>query len=148
MKKKKPYIVLAEDDPDDRDMFLEEFARQNPDAVIETVTDGKELLELLNVLLPEELPTLILLDYKMPLITGPEVLQHLNSHPTYSSIPKLIWSTSIRTKDVEDCIGLGAVGYFKKPSTASEMDELVGQIDKMFTERISQLHSKNLLNSK
>lgn len=142
MKKKKHYIVLAEDDPDDRDMFLEEFVRQNPDAVIETVTDGKELYELLDALLPEELPTLILLDFQMPLITGPEVLQHLNSRPTYASIPKFVWSSSIRTKDIEDCIRLGAVGYFKKPSTAGEIDELVRQIDKIFTERLSLLNAE------
>jgi two-component system response regulator len=137
MKKKTPYIVLADDDPDDRDAFVEEFGRQNAEAVIKTVTDGKELFDLLNTLPAGELPALILIDYKMPLITGPEVLQHLNSQPTYASIPKLVWSSSTRTKDAEDCRRLGADGFFKKPAAAREMNELVQEINKIFAARLS-----------
>ena len=136
-----PYILLADDDPDDLDTFTCAFTRLNPNAFVETVNDGKELFELLGACNPQELPILILMDYKMPLITGPEILQKLASSTTYSHIPKLIWSTSERYKDIELCRRLGADNYFKKPATSSEIDDLVRQVDMIFTIQLKNLNS-------
>ncbi len=141
MKKKTLYILIADDDADDQEMLSEAFMRQKPGAIIRTVMDGKELFDFLDACPPDELPVLILLDFKMPLVTGPEVLQHLSSHPTYVSIPKLVWSSSTRTKDIEICRQMGADGYFKKPATSKEMDEFVNIIYEIFTAQLIQSKS-------
>lgn len=133
------YILLADDDPDDQDTFSEAYIRHNPDACVQTVNDGKELLDYLNACPADELPTLILLDFKMPVLSGPEALQALASNAAYAHIPKLVWSTSVRTKDIDECIRLGAIRYFKKPSSFQELAESVRQIDAIFNSQLQNL---------
>ena len=139
MKKAPPYILLADDDEDDREIFLEAFSRIHPKADVQTVNDGIQLFEFLDAHTNGELPILILLDYKMPLISGPEVLERLSDHPVYAPIPKVVWSTSERSKDIQECHRLGASAYFKKPATANEMDQIIHQIDNLLTKQLSNL---------
>lgn len=137
MKKKTPYILLADDDPDDRELFSEAIT-QKDHIVVQTVNNGQELFAFLDAQSPDELPALILLDYNMPLITGPEILQRLGTQSTYAHIPKLVWSSSARTKDIQECIRMGADSYIKKPSTNQEMEELLHQVDKILSGRLTQ----------
>jgi CheY-like chemotaxis protein len=138
MQKETPYILLAEDDPDDQDAFCEAWGRLNPDVSVKTVSDGKELFEYLDICPEYALPALILIDFKMPLVSGPEALQKLAFHPSHSRIPKLVWSSSERSKDIEVCKKLGARNYFKKPATLGEMDEMVHQISQIFIAEFNQ----------
>ena len=135
MKKPFPYLLLADDDPDDQETFLEAFSRLNVHAAVRTVNDGKELFEFLDGRPPDELPVMILLDYKMPLVTAPEILERLSNHPLYAAIVKVVWSSSERSKDMQDCLRLGATAYFKKPSTAKELDEIIRQIDAILAQQ-------------
>jgi CheY-like chemotaxis protein len=137
MQNEMPYILLAEDDPDDQDAFCEAWARLNPHVSVKTVSDGKELFEYLDMCPDHALPALILIDFKMPLVSGPEALQKLAFHPSYSRIPKLVWSSSQRTKDVEVCKRLGALNYFKKPATLGEIEELIRRINQIFIDQFN-----------
>ena len=143
MKKALPYLLLADDDPDDRETFLEAFARLHPLASVQTVNDGKELFEVLDGHTNGELPILILLDYKMPLVAGPEVLKRLADHPIYAQIPTVVWSSSERSKDIQECHRLGASAYLKKPATAREMDQIIHQIDTILTKQLSNLKTQD-----
>lgn len=136
MNKELPYILLADDDPDDLNVFLQAFSEVHPHASIRTVTDGQRLFEFLDGCDPDELPSLILIDYKMPIISGPEVLQKLASSPEYADIPKVVWSASERTQDIENCIRLGATGYFVKPASAKELDELIQKIERIYSAQL------------
>jgi CheY-like chemotaxis protein len=131
-----PYILLADDDPDDLNTFLQAFSELNPHASVQTVTDGQELFDFLDSCNPDELPLLILLDYKMPIVSGPEVLQRLASHPEHAHIPKVVWSTSERPQDIENCVRLGAAGYFPKPASTSELGELIQKIELIYTAQL------------
>lgn len=133
------YILLADDDPDDQDAFSEAFIRHNPNAFVKTVNDGKELLEWLDGCPADGLPTLIMLDYKMPVLSGPEALQVLASNAAYAHIPKLVWSSSVRTKDIDECMRLGAARYFKKPSSFQELAESIRQINEIFAAQLQNL---------
>ena len=77
------------------------------------------------------------------MITGPEVLERLSSHPIYSPIHKIVWSTSERTKDIQECLRLGAAAYFKKPATAKELDHIILQIDKILTKQLFNLKTQD-----
>jgi CheY-like chemotaxis protein len=141
MKKASPYLLLADDDPDDQETFMEAFTRLYPQTKVQTVNDGQELFVFLDTHSPDELPVLILLDFKMPLVTGPEVLERLSDHPMYAPIPKVVWSTSERSKDIQECQRLGADAYFKKPATAKELDYIILQIDKILIKQLSNLRT-------
>jgi CheY-like chemotaxis protein len=60
---------VADDDPDDLFYFMELFCRRYPGYRVENFTDVKQVLEFLSGK-PDDLPRLIVLDYKMPLVSG------------------------------------------------------------------------------
>ena len=134
--------MLADDDPDDRETFTEAFTRWYPQIKVHTVNDGQELFEFLDTCTPDEFPVLILLDFKMPLVNAPEVLERLSNHSIYDLIPKVVWSTSERSKDIQECQRLGAAAYFKKAATAKEMDQIIHQIDKILIKQLSNLRTQ------
>lgn len=74
------------------------------------------------------LPDLIMLDLKMPGLTGLDVLQWLEGRAEFAPIPRIVMSGSSLKKDAEACYHHGADTYFVKPSTLDELRELVRQI--------------------
>ncbi len=136
MNKDLPYILIADDDPDDLNIFLQALSKRDPHVSVHFVTDGQKVIEFLECCLPDELPSLILLDYKMPILSGPEVLQKLSTHPDYAHLPKVIWSTSERSQDIENCVRLGAAGYFVKPASSNELDELIQKIELIYSAQL------------
>lgn len=136
MNKELPYILLADDDPDDLNVFLQAFNELNPHTSVHTVSDGQELIEFLEACDPDELPAIFVIDYRMPLVSGPEVLQWLSSHREYAHIPKVVWSTSDRPRDIENCIRLGATGYFPKPTSFGKLGELIKKIELIYSAQL------------
>ncbi len=109
-------ILIADDDPDDLDMLTEALKAVDSTLQIDLVSNGQDVLTYLSGCTPTKLPNLIVLDYKMPLLNGPEVLEALAADDRYAHIPKVIWSTSEQDKDVRRCMLAGARQYFTKPS--------------------------------
>ena len=132
------YILLADDDPDDLSIFMQAFCEANPQARVETFADGQEILDYLDSCSEDELPSLIILDYKMPVVTGPEVLQRLSSNTRHAHIPVVVWSTSERSEDREICVRLGAAGYFLKPASSSELNVLIQKIELICAAQLQQ----------
>ena len=132
MQTHKPYILIADDDPDDRLLFSEEFTSFNPGTVVLHAEGGYQLLSLLNERSVDGLPAVIVLDYKMPDLTGPEVLQQLAANDRYRKIVKVMWSTSQRTKDIEDCLRLGAMTYLVKPGSVEELKSAMHLLTDIF----------------
>lgn len=127
-----PYILIADDDPEDRQAFSDEFALQNPGVVTKHLESGRELLHYLEGCLPDQLPTVLLLDFQMPDLTGPQILHHLAASDRYNHLIKVMWSTSVRTKDIEECKRLGATHYIVKPGTIEELKKAVHQVTSIF----------------
>lgn len=107
-------IILADDDPDDRELFLELIAQSN--VSVSAVSNGKELLEVLNES-AANLPDCIFLDLNMPVMAGKECLSQIRSTKTLQSIPVIIYSTSANQKDIDDTFDLGANLYLVKASS-------------------------------
>jgi len=127
-----PYILIADDDPEDRQALFDELARQNPGVTVKHVGGGRELLHFLNECTIYQLPALLVLDYQMPDLSGPQVLQQLSVDDRYSQIVKVMWSTSRRMKDMEECRRLGASHYIVKPDTIAEMEKATRQLTAIF----------------
>lgn len=137
MKMYTPYIILADDDPDDRDSFIHPFVQQNPGVRVVSFGDGSELLSFLEICPDTELPVLILMDYKMPYSTAADILERLAAYPRYANIPKLVWSTSGRAEYVDRCVQHGASQYFTKPNSLPELANIVDRMTRLFRTRLS-----------
>src|SRR6185312_4863385 len=126
------YILIADDDPDDQEMLAERFLRLNPRARVEAVANGYEALSFLRDRHPGELPQLIVVDYKMPVLTGYDFLQAIKDNPRYAHIPKVVWSTSKNREYADKCRQSGALEYFTKPHDVKGLDKVVEEISELF----------------
>ena len=136
MKMFTPYILLADDDPDDRDSLIHPFVQQNPGVRVVSFGDGRELLGFLQDCPNDELPVLILMDYKMPFWTAADILEKLAGDPRYANIPKIVWSTSGRSEYVDRCVQNGASQYFTKPNPLPELASIVERLTRLFRTRL------------
>lgn len=125
MTKQRPYILVADDDPEDQEMLAEQFRRRNPAVEVKCMADGYEVLDYLRVCPTEDLPELMVVDYKMPGMTGAEVLQSLQHEERYRKIPKVIWSTSNNQEYIDRSMKSGADKFFTKPMDMRAFDKMV-----------------------
>jgi CheY-like chemotaxis protein len=137
MKNQLPYILLADDDPDDREALIQPFIRQNPGVRVLCADNGRQLLDFLENCPSTELPVLILMDYKMPILTAAEILEKLAGDIRYAGILKLVWSTSSRAEFVDRCLRHGASHYFTKPNSLHELEKIVDRITRVFRTRLA-----------
>jgi CheY-like chemotaxis protein len=128
----KPYILVADDDPDDQEMLAERFSRSDPDIRFRWMSNGYEVLDFLRTCPADDLPGLMVIDYKMPGITGAEVLQGIQHEERFRRIPKVIWSTSDNQEYIDHALNSGADDYFAKPADMASFDKLVGQLIQLF----------------
>lgn len=115
-------VLIADDDPDDRLMMKEAFAERYRECRIRFAHDGVQLMRILE---REELPDLILLDLNMPLKDGREVLKEIKSSSALRHIPTVIMTTSDNEEDIRFCYDAGANSYIAKPSSYSEILDIV-----------------------
>ncbi len=121
-------FLLADDDADDRGLFENILHELAPDALIQSVVDGKKAIEYLESCEKIYLPGAIILDYNMPLMNGPEVVDWMCSQPRYHGIDKYIWSTSSDQHYINSCLNKGVLEYFVKPATYEGAVEIVQTI--------------------
>ncbi|HEX8378306.1 MAG TPA: response regulator [Pedobacter sp.] len=129
--RKKKLILIAEDDADDRLMIKEAFLENNMPAGIVFFENGAELLDYLYSLddgSERTLPDLILLDLNMPKMDGKTVLSKLKVHNLYSEIPIVILTTSRSKEEEENVLGMGASGFYTKPSSFTELVNITASI--------------------
>ncbi|HET6647884.1 MAG TPA: response regulator [Pyrinomonadaceae bacterium] len=123
-------ILLVEDRPTDLDLTKRAFARQRLLNPIQIARDGEEALTFISRWQAgEPLPIFILLDLKLPKISGLEFLRQLKAYPEFSSIPVIVLTTSREDKDVEEAYRLGCNSYIVKPVEFSKFMEVASQIE-------------------
>jgi len=114
-------ILFAEDSIDDAALTLRALKKSGLTNPIYHVKDGAEALDFMycrgeyahrnsNSQLK-----LILLDLKMPKVSGSEVLEKLKADPQFKNIPMVILTSSKEDPDIKRCYGLGANSYIVKP---------------------------------
>jgi len=114
-------ILFAEDSIDDATLAIRALTKSGFTNKIHHVKDGAEALDFIygkglyasrNI---KEHPKLILLDLKMPKMTGMQVLEKVKSDPDFKSIPVVILTSSKEDPDIKECYALGANSYIVKP---------------------------------
>lgn len=127
-------ILLIEDNPDDIELTLRAFKKNNIMNEIIVKSDGIEALDYFfghhgvadkN---KSELPILILLDLKLPKIDGIEVLKKLRKDERTSLIPVVILTSSKESADLLSCYRLGCNSYIRKPVDFTLFTDMVRQL--------------------
>ena len=109
-------ILLVEDNPLDLDLTLRAFAGRARIGAIQVARDGREALDCIEGWEADgSVPSVVLLDVKLPKIGGLEVLRVLRAHPRFGAIPVVMLSSSAETADVQTAYSLGANSYIVKP---------------------------------
>jgi CheY-like chemotaxis protein len=115
-------ILLVEDNPKDVELTLYALKKHNLANNVVVARDGQEALDYffakeskLRVAGKNTYPKLVLLDLKMPLVSGIDVLRRLKSDEATKSIPIVVMTSSNVDKDVEECYRLGVNSYLRKP---------------------------------
>jgi two-component system response regulator len=124
-------ILLVEDNPDDVDLTIRAFKRNNIGNKVIVAKDGAEALDYLfgmgvhagrNV---KELPVVVLLDLKLPKIDGLEVLKSIRQNELTRLLPVVILTSSAEQKDVINGYSLGANSYVRKPVNFEQFVEAI-----------------------
>jgi two-component system response regulator len=133
-------ILMADDDPDDRQMTKDAFEEARLANDLRFVEDGVELLDYLYRrgryadAARSPRPSLILLDLNMPRKDGREALQEMKADPRFRSIRVVILTTSKAEEDIARTYELTATSYITKPVTFEALVEVVRTIGKYWLE--------------
>jgi two-component system, response regulator len=132
MNKGKVEIVLIEDNPADVELTLNALKKKNLANNVKVLTDGEEALDyLFNVCAPSgsmECPLLILLDLKLPKVSGLEVLEKIRSNKQTKMIPVVVLTSSAEERDRVESYKLGVNSYIVKPVEFDNFAKVVSQI--------------------
>ena len=126
-------ILLAEDNRDDEALILRTLRNRHIANEIVVVRDGVEALDYLfstgqyeDKPLPH--PIVVLLDIKMPKISGIEVLERIRADRRTRKIPVVMLTSSLESQDLTRCYELGVNSYVRKPVDFSEFSDAVEQL--------------------
>ena len=126
------YILIAEDDADDRFLLQTVFDEKGYTDKLEFVENGVELLEYLNNLIKDSngahFPSIILLDLNMPKKDGREALRDIKEHPILKKIPVIVFTTTRSENEITRCYELGANTYVVKPVSFDGLIKVVDEI--------------------
>jgi two-component system, response regulator len=121
MKNDEVEILLVEDNPDNAEMTIRALRKKNLTNNIIHLNDGALALDFIFGTGQFEgrdiskKPKLIMLDLKMPKVSGIEVLEKLKSNDSTKIIPVVVLTSSKEDPDIEKCYKLGANSYIVKP---------------------------------
>lgn len=115
-------ILIAEDERDIRDLvaFTLRFAGHE----VVAVSNGAEAVEAARV----ELPELILMDVRMPRMTGYEACEAMKADPQIKDIPVVFLSAKGQDSEIKTGLNLGAAEYLLKPFAPMELTEHVAEL--------------------
>ncbi len=124
-------ILLVEDNPDDLELALHALRREHLANNIFVVRDGEEAVEFLFCTgrfqdrTFDHPPRLVLLDLKLPKLTGLEVLKLVKNDPRTKAVPVVILTASREERDLVASYNLGANSYIQKPVDFDQFREIV-----------------------
>ena len=127
-------VLHIDDDPNDTELLRAATRHAKLKLELHNVEDGDKAIAYLNGLGPYAnrahypLPSLILLDLKMPRATGFEILKWIRNHPELGHLPVVILSGSELRDDIRDAYSIGANSYLIKPLGFDALVEMVKEV--------------------
>lgn len=124
-------ILLVEDSDDDVILIQRALRKGGIHAPIRLARDGEEAIDFFSLAAQgrhhasHPLPTVVLLDLKLPKKNGFEVLEWIKGHAQFASLPVVVFTSSVQERDLKQAYALGANSYLKKPATMTETTDLL-----------------------
>jgi two-component system response regulator len=107
-------ILLVEDNPDDEELTLRALRKSGIRHSVAVARDGPQALDFLFGAAPLS-PRGVLLDLKLPKLSGLEVLRKIRSEARTRLLPVVVLTSSVEERDLAESYGLGANSYVRKP---------------------------------
>lgn len=104
--------MIVDDDPDDTEMTKRVLSKSGFEVKVEAVLHGEAALELLRK--EDDLPSLILLDLKMPGMGGIDTLRRIRADERLKNITVVILTNSLLEADKKESYDAGANGFLQK----------------------------------
>jgi two-component system, response regulator len=129
-------ILIVEDNRHDAELILEALEGLDVGDKVRAIHDGVEALDYffgpeVSVEKAEALlPKLVLLDLKLPKVSGLEILKRIKSHERTMHVPTVIFTSSSESQDRSESYKLGANSYVVKPMDADMFSRYVHDIGK------------------
>jgi two-component system, response regulator len=127
-------VLIVEDDPSDRNLARHALRKSKFISEIVEARDGEEALDIIlrrgaySGRATAELPRLVLLDIKLPILDGFDVLAEMRKHPDTQGVPVVMMTSSRVDKDIAESYRLGANSYVQKPVDFDRFREVLEQI--------------------
>ncbi|MEO7211994.1 MAG: response regulator [Mucilaginibacter sp.] len=127
-------ILFVEDSSDDAVLTIRALSKSGFSNKLHHVIDGAVALDFLYCRgiyaerSKKQYPKLVLLDLKMPKVSGIQVLETVKSDPVLKSIPVVMLTSSNEGPDIEKCFELGANSYIVKPVDSDNFFNAIKEI--------------------
>ena len=124
-------ILLVEDDENDIEFMQMAMKKAGIGHLLRIASDGRQATDYLDGLgafadrRKNPLPCLVLLDLKLPIMMGMDVLKWVRQQPRLTTMVVIILSSSSQEADMVKCYRLGANAYLVKPSEPKMLYDLV-----------------------
>lgn len=133
-------VLVADDDQNDINLLRRAFQKAGIEVPITTVRDGEEAIHYLHgdkefadrTAFP--IPTLLLLDLKMPRADGFEVLEWLRRQAGLKRMPVIVMTSSDEPQDVDRAYDLGANSFVKKPDDFTDLTRISQKLHEYWLE--------------
>ncbi len=119
-------IVLIEDNPDDEQLTIRALRRGKIANDIVVARNGEQALQTLFSM--EVLPSIVILDLKLPKISGLDVLRQIRANTKTQFLPVVVLTSSGEDRDIIESYSLGANSYVQKPVDFNEFNEAVHRL--------------------
>ena len=120
-------ILFADDEENDRLLFLDALKELKIKTNVHTINDGIALMDYLKNE-SNELPHLLFLDLNMPKKNGMECLKEIRGNDKLNDIAIAIFSTSQSEKDIEETLINGANVYINKPNSFDALIQVLNKV--------------------
>lgn len=124
-------VLLIEDDVDDERLTLRALRKNNVNNEVVVACDGQEAIDYLfrtgkfSGAGPAALPVVIILDLKLPKLSGLEVLRKIRETEATRSIPVVVLTSSDDPRQIEEALMAGANSFVRKPDNPADFSETV-----------------------
>jgi CheY-like chemotaxis protein len=123
-------ILIVDDSMKDVELAITALAERNLPYAFDVAEDGVEALDYLYKRGKYEEryngnPSVILLDIKMPMMNGIELLKHIRSDPEFKLVPVIMFTSSREEKDLVESYNFGANSYVVKPVDMAQFSDAI-----------------------
>lgn len=127
-------VLLVEDNASDAEMTIRTLKKNNLGNKLLHLKDGAEALDFIfaegeySGRQVESIPKVILLDLKMPKVSGIEVLRRIKTDERTRKIPVVVLTSSKEDPDIQECYALGVNSYVVKPVDFNEFQKAISEL--------------------